>query len=77
MIISVFSAFGQSDSINDTSMVKRIRNDTIIFIKYSFKEPSISIKTTSIQNSIIFLIETTDLRFQLLMNILSTTNEPN
>ena len=49
--------------------------DRIFFIEKWLENPSICIECCSIQNGIVGLIERSNFRFQLLMNVLGTTNK--
>jgi len=69
--------FAKSDTINNRSMVKSIRNNSIFVGEDSLKETSISIKTTGEEDGIFMSMELGNLCFQIFMEILGSANKSN
>ena len=58
-------------------MVERIRDDSILIGEQWLKDSTISVKASSIENSVFSLEVVRDRSFKFLMTILCSTNETN
>ena len=68
--------FAESDTVDQTRVVQRVTDDGITLIQQRFKQASVCIEAGTVENRVLGTEKLTDSLFQLLVQILRTTNKP-
>jgi hypothetical protein len=72
MVVSVSLGLAKSNSINDTCMVQGVADYCIFGCQKSFKDSSVSVKTTGKKDAIVLFLESSDSLLKLEMLVLSS-----
>lgn len=75
MLVAEALGLAEPDAVDNTGVVKLVRDDSIIGCQASLEEASVGVESTWIEDSIFKLMEVSNSTFQVLMDILSAANE--